>query len=70
MLAVAGPEHVGLGSDFDGIPVLPAGLHSAADLPQITAGLRERGVSGETIAGLLGQNFLRVMEAIETHAER
>ena len=40
---VAGIDHVGIGSDFDGFPILPAEISSAADLPKITAALVDRG---------------------------
>ncbi len=63
---VAGIDHVGLGSDFDGIPQLPAGMHSAADLPLITAALQERGYKDADLYKLLGQNLLRVMRAVQS----
>jgi membrane dipeptidase len=62
---VAGIDHVGLGSDFDGMPSLPEGLDSAADLPKITAGLLERGYSAEDCGKILGQNFLRFFREVE-----
>ena len=61
---VAGIEHVGLGSDFDGIPALPDGLQSAADLGKITAALQARGFCAEDLYKLLGGNFLRVFSAL------
>jgi membrane dipeptidase len=57
---VAGIDHVGLGSDFDGITFLPAGLSSAADLPKITAALHARGYTAPQLHKLLGANLLRV----------
>ena len=66
---VAGIDHVGLGSDFDGIPQLPAGMHSAADLPLITAALQQRGYTDEHLHKLLGQNLLRVMREIQTASQ-
>ncbi len=65
---VAGIDHVGLGSDFDGFPILPEGMSSAADLPKITAALVERGYSSEQLHKLLGGNLLRVMGAVQTKA--
>jgi membrane dipeptidase len=62
---VAGIDHVGLGSDFDGIPALPEGLESAADLPKITAALCGRGYTSDDLHKILGGNFLRVFAAIE-----
>lgn len=70
MLEVAGAEHVGLGSDFDGIPCLPAGLASAADLPRIAEGLRDRGIPEQTIKDVFGRNMLRVMEAVQQRTTR
>lgn len=68
MLDMAGAAHVGLGSDFDGIPCLPEGLASAADLPRLADGLRSRGIPEQTIAGVFGENLLRVMRAVQLHA--
>ena len=62
---VAGIDHVGIGSDFDGVPALPQGLQTAAALPAITERLLERGLSESDVAKILGGNFLRVFEAIE-----
>ena len=70
MLAVAGPDHVGIGSDFDGIPVPPGGIDSAADLPRITAALMERGVTPETIHKILGGNLLRVFREVQARSDR
>jgi len=63
---VAGVEHVGLGSDFDGVSgATPAGMDSAADLPKITQGLLDRGYSAEDIEKILGGNLLRVFGEVE-----
>src|SRR5579871_1645388 len=62
---VAGVDHVGLGSDFDGVPALPQGIDSAADLPRITAALMERGYSADDMRKILGGNILRVMRDVE-----
>ena len=62
---VAGIDHVGLGSDFDGIPGLPEGLDSAADLWKITAALTDRGYTAEDLHKILGGNFLRVFAEVE-----
>ena len=63
---VAGVDHVGLGSDFDGINgQLPQGIDSAADLPKITAALMERGYSAEDCRKILGGNLLRVFREVE-----
>lgn len=62
ILRVCGPAHVGIGSDFDGIPIAPQGIDSAADLPKITAALLERGWHPEDLRGMLGANLLRVLD--------
>jgi membrane dipeptidase len=62
---IAGIDHVGLGSDFDGIPATPQGLDSAADLPKITQALMARGYSAQDMDKILGGNFLRVFEKVE-----
>ena len=65
MVKVAGVDHVGLGSDFDGIDCSPQGLDSAADLPKITKALYERGYSADDIHKILGGNLLRVFGHVE-----
>jgi len=63
---VAGIDHVGLGSDFDGIGgQLPQGIDSAADLPKITAALMARGYSAEDCRKILGGNLMRVFREVE-----
>jgi membrane dipeptidase len=62
---VAGIDHVGLGSDFDGVSSLPEGIDSAADLPKITAELMKRGYSAEDCKKVLGGNFMRVFREVE-----
>ena len=63
-------EHVGCGSDFDGITATPAGLSSVAELPNLTAELLRRGYTAEDVTKILGGNVLRVMEEVEKRAER
>jgi len=65
MAKVAGVDHVGLGSDFDGIDCSPQGLDSAADLPKITQALYERGYSASDLDKILGGNLLRVFAEVE-----
>lgn len=65
---IAGIDHVGIGSDFDGVPALPHGLESAAGLPALSARLLERGMSEGDVEKVLGGNFLRVFEAVEAGA--
>jgi membrane dipeptidase len=63
---VAGIDHVGLGSDFDGVSgATPQGMDSAADLPKITQALLDRGYSAEDIHAILGGNVLRVFREVE-----
>ncbi len=65
---VAGVEHVGIGSDFDGVPALPQELQTAAALPRVTARLLERGMSESDVEKILGGNFMRVFEQVESAA--
>jgi len=63
---VAGVDHVGLGSDFDGVSgQLPEGIDSPGDIPKITAALMERGYSAEDCRKILGGNLLRVFREVE-----
>jgi membrane dipeptidase len=63
---VAGIDHVGLGSDFDGVNgATPEGIDSAADLPKITQALLDRGYSADDIRKILGGNLLRVFGEAE-----
>jgi membrane dipeptidase len=67
---VAGVDHVGLGSDFDGVGgQLPEGIDSPADLPKITAALMARGYSAEDCRKILGGNLLRVFREVEQVAK-
>jgi membrane dipeptidase len=61
---VAGVDHVGLGSDFDGA-TMPFGMDDASKLPRITEALMNKGYSDQDIRKILGGNILRVMEAVE-----
>lgn len=64
---IAGVDHVGLGSDFDGVSgATPQGMDSAADLPKITQALLDRGYSAEDIKKILGGNLLRVFRQVES----
>jgi membrane dipeptidase len=67
---VAGIDHVGLGSDFDGVTSLPEGIDSVADLPKITQALYQRGYTRQQILKILGGNFMRVMREVEATAKR
>ena len=61
---IAGVDHVGLGSDFDGA-TMPIGMEDASKLPKITDALLKKGYSDADIEKILGGNILRVMEAVE-----
>jgi membrane dipeptidase len=65
---VAGVDHVGLGSDFDGVESTPVGLEGIDGLPKITLELLRRGWSDEDVKKVLGENFLRVFGEAEAHA--
>ena len=63
---VAGIDHVGVGSDFDGVSgATPEGIDSAADLPKITQALLDRGYNATDIHKILGGNLLRVFREVE-----
>ncbi len=62
---IAGIDHVGLGSDFDGVPSLPVGMEDIAQLPNITYELLKRGYTEKDIRKVLGENFLRVFAEAE-----
>ncbi len=61
---VAGVDHVGLGSDFDGVPSLPKGMEDVSRLPHITEALLARGYTEKDIRKILGANFLRVLRTV------
>jgi membrane dipeptidase len=61
---VAGVDHVGLGSDFDGA-TMPLGMEDASKLPKLTDALLKKGYAEADIQKILGGNILRVMEAVE-----
>ncbi|MEP6673556.1 MAG: dipeptidase [Ferruginibacter sp.] len=63
IVKMIGADHVGLGSDFDGIESPPQHLNGVQDYPLITKGLLERGYSKKDIKKILGENFLRVYKA-------
>jgi len=65
---VAGADHVGLGSDFDGA-TMPFGMEDASKLPRITDALLKKGYSQRDVENILGGNLLRVMEQVERVAK-
>jgi membrane dipeptidase len=68
-IAVAGPDHVGLGADWDGVPSMPVGMEDVSKLPSLTEGLLARGHSAGTIRKVLGENLLRVLAEAERISE-
>ncbi len=62
---VAGVNHVGLGSDYDGIGTVPKQLEDVATYPYITQGLLDRGFSDEDVRKILGENLMRVWRKAE-----
>ncbi len=70
IIRVAGIDHVGLGSDFDGIAVAPRGLEDVSDYPALTAVLLERGYTEAELRKILGGNLLRVFRETEEAAAR
>ena len=69
MVKVAGVDHVGIGSDFDGIDCSPQGIDSAADLPKITEALYQRGYKAADLQKILGGNLMRVFAEVEKTAK-
>lgn len=67
---LVGVEHVGLGSDFDGVFALPEGLQDATGYPNLVAELLRRGYSEDEIQKILGENVLRVWTEVEAVAQR
>ena len=70
-IQVAGVDHVGLGSDFDGADdMFPEGMEDISKTPNLVRGLMERGFSDEDIVKILGGNTLRVMREVEEVSRR
>lgn len=67
---VAGIDHLGIGSDFDGISSEPIGLEDVSTYPDLFAELLRRGYSDDDVRKIIGLNLLRVMRAAEQVAER
>ncbi len=64
-VSLVGPEHVGIGSDFDGIAVAPEGLEDCSRIGVVFDELRRRGYDEAAIAAIAGGNFLRCLAACE-----
>lgn len=69
-VSIAGVDHVGIGSDFDGINVTPEGLEDVSKMPVLFEEMRKRGYSESDIEKIAGLNFMRVMRTVESLAER
>jgi membrane dipeptidase len=67
---VAGIDHIGLGSDFDGIESVPVGLEDVSKYPDLTRELLSRGYSEDDVLKIQGGNVLRVMRAVEATSKR
>ena len=65
IISVAGIDHVGLGSDFDGIPTVPEGLEDVSKFPRLIAELLRRGLSDEDAGKVAGGNLLRVWKEVD-----
>jgi membrane dipeptidase len=65
VIRIAGPDAVGLGTDFDGIKDPPEGLEDISKLPKITEELLRRGNSEELVRKVLGENFLEFFARVE-----
>jgi len=70
IVKVAGVEHVGIGSDFDGVSTLPTQLEDVATYPLITQALLDRCYSEEQIKQIMGQNLMRVLREAERVAKQ
>ncbi|HUP50219.1 MAG TPA: dipeptidase [Thermoanaerobaculia bacterium] len=70
VIRIAGPDHVGIGSDFDGIESVPLGLEDVSTFPALLAELARRGHSDDQLRKLVGLNVLRVMRQAEAVAAR
>jgi membrane dipeptidase len=64
VVELVGADHVGIGSDFDGINKVPAGLEDVSKMPALVAALLKRGYPEDDVKKILGGNFLRVMRQV------
>ncbi len=68
-MKIGGIDHVGIGTDFDGVACVPAELSSYDKFPALTRALLEKGYSATDIKKIYGGNLLRVMRAVEQRAK-
>jgi membrane dipeptidase len=66
VIRLVGVDHVGIGSDFDGIESAPSGLDGVEDFPKITEALLQRGYSVKEVKKILGENFIRVFKSVSS----
>jgi len=64
IISLIGDDHVGLGSDFDGISIVPRGIDDVSKMPELTRVMLQRGYSTERIQKILGGNFMRVFREV------
>jgi len=64
IVKLAGIDHVGIGSDFDGISNVPQGLEDVSKMPNLTAALLKRGYKEDDIKKIMGENYLRVVRDV------
>jgi len=67
---VGGVDHVGLGSDFDGVDAIPRGMEDCSKIPALVRELARRGYTEADLTKILGENVLRVMQEVENTARR
>src|SRR5215467_8938882 len=65
VVKLVGVDHVGLGSDFDGVDSIPRGMEDASKLPNLVVELARRGYKEDDLVKILGGNVLRVMRQVE-----
>lgn len=68
--SVAGFDHVGIGSDFDGIDHTPQGLEDVSKFPNLVAELLRRGLNDDDVANIIGRNILRIWDDVETVSQQ
>jgi membrane dipeptidase len=64
IISLIGDDHIGLGSDFDGISIVPRGIDDVSKMPEITRVMLEKGYSTKRIEKILGGNFMRVFREV------
>ena len=64
IINLIGDDHVGIGSDFDGISVTPQGIKDVSEMPELTRVMLEKGYSEKRIRKIMGENFIRVFKEV------